>query len=164
MTGRMEVMPIASAASLYFLIVFSVGFLLGPVRVFWLEPWLGEAAAVLCEAPFLLVAIVSAARWVPKKLNLQPNFSSLVGMGLGALILQQIADFAVGSILRGITPLEQIARLSKAAGLIYLALVISFAGMPALANRTRRPASSNGPAGPQDKAALSESRNRSWSK
>jgi hypothetical protein len=74
-----------------------------------------------------------------KKAELQPNLSSLVGMGLGALILQQIADFAAGSVLRGITPLEQIARLSTPAGLMYLALVLSFAGMPVLANRFPRP-------------------------
>lgn len=67
-----------------------------------------------------------------------PNVSSLVRMGLGALILQQIADFAVGSIFRGITPLQQIARLSKPAGLIYLTLVITFAAMPVLANRPRQ--------------------------
>jgi hypothetical protein len=139
MTNRNGVMLIVTAASFYFLFVFGVGSLLGPVRVFWLQPQLGEAPAVLCEAPFLLVVIISAARWVPRKLNLQPNLSSLVGMGLGALILQQIADFAVGSVLRGIRPLEQIARLSTPAGLMYLALVLSFAGMPVLANRLPRP-------------------------
>lgn len=78
-----------------------------------------------------------AARWLSWQLNL-PNVSSLVGMGPGALILQQIADFAVGSIFRGMTPLQQITRLSKPAGLFYLTLVITFAAMPVLANRPRQ--------------------------
>jgi hypothetical protein len=59
-------------------------------------------------------------------------------MGFGAVILQQTAHFAVWGVLRGITPTQQIDRLSKTAGLIYLALVIAFACMPVLANRTRR--------------------------
>jgi hypothetical protein len=55
-------MRIIAAAAFYFLIVFGVGFVFGPVRIFWLEPQLGETLAVICEAPFLLFAIVLAAR------------------------------------------------------------------------------------------------------
>jgi len=54
-------MRIIAGAVLYFLIVFGVGFVLGPVRVYWLERQLGETMATLCEAPFLLIAIVLAA-------------------------------------------------------------------------------------------------------
>ena len=59
-------MRIIAGAVLYFLIVFGVGFVLGPVRVYWLERQLGETMATLCEAPFLLIAIVLAARWLQK--------------------------------------------------------------------------------------------------
>jgi hypothetical protein len=131
-------MRIAAAAVLYFLIVFGVGFVLGPVRVLWLEPRLGETAAVLCEAPFLFAAIVFAARWIAKYLRLRANFRALLGMGLGALALQQLADFALASWLRGMMPAEEIARLATPAGLICLALLIVFAAMPVLANWSRR--------------------------
>ncbi len=127
-------MRIVAAAAFYFLIVFGVGFVLGPVRVFWLEPRLGQTIAVLCEAPFLLCAIELAARWLPKTLGLRPNIASLAGMGVGALLLQQLADFAVGVILRGITPAQQFARRLTPAGLIYVALLIAFVAMPVLAN------------------------------
>jgi hypothetical protein len=49
---------LTAASLLYFAIVFGAGFLLGPVRVFWLEPQLGKSVAVLCEAPFLLVVMI----------------------------------------------------------------------------------------------------------
>ena len=49
-------MHLVAATILYFPIVFGTGFLCGPIRVFWLEPRLGEALATLCEAPFLLAA------------------------------------------------------------------------------------------------------------
>ena len=103
-------MRIIAAAAFYFLIVFGVSFLLGPVRVFWLEPRLGETIATLSEAPFLLIAIVLAARWLPRTLGLKANVASLAEMGIVALLFQQLADFAVGIVLRGSTPCQQFAR------------------------------------------------------
>jgi hypothetical protein len=61
-------MRIIAARALHFLIVFGVGFSLRPIRVLLLEPRLGETIAVLREAPFLLIAMVLAAQWVPRKL------------------------------------------------------------------------------------------------
>lgn len=56
---------IAAASVLYFAGVLGAGMLLGPIRVFWLEPRLGKSIAVLCEMPFLLTAMVLAVRWLP---------------------------------------------------------------------------------------------------
>jgi hypothetical protein len=101
-------MRLAAASLLYVVMVFGAGFLLGPVRVFWLEPRLGTTLAVLCEAPFLLAVMIWAARWVPGKAAIPSDRGSLAAIGVGALILQQIADFAVGTALRGLTPAEQL--------------------------------------------------------
>jgi hypothetical protein len=128
-------MRTAASALLYFVIVFAAGFLLGPIRVFWLEPQVGPTIAVLCEAPFLLVVMAVAARWVPLKLHLARDPTSLALMGLGALILQQLADVSVGVGLRGITFVAQLAHFGTAAGLIYAALLLVFAVMPVLINR-----------------------------
>jgi len=130
-------MRLSAAAAFYFLIVFGVGFVFGPVRVFWLEPRLGEAVATFCEAPFLPCAMLLAARWLARALGLGPNIASLAIMGVGALLLQQFADFAVGAVLGGITPAQQLARLSTPAGLIYVALLLAFVAMPVLANWPR---------------------------
>jgi hypothetical protein len=130
-------MRILTSACLYFLIVFGVGLLLGPVLVLWLEPSLGKTAAVAVEAPFLLTAIIFAARHVPKWTGLHTTAGSLTAMGIGALVLQQIADFAVAIGLRGMTAGEQIASLAEPAGLIYVALVILFAAMPVLVHLRR---------------------------
>ena len=53
-------------------------------------------------------------------------------MGIGALLLQQLADFAVGIGLRGIAAAEQFAYLWTPAGRIYVAALVAFAAMPAL--------------------------------
>ena len=56
-------MRVTLAMLLYFGVVFAVGFLLGPFRVWWLEPRFGPIVATACEAPFMLLAILVAARW-----------------------------------------------------------------------------------------------------
>jgi len=127
-------MRIAAAAMLYFAVVFGVGFLLGPIRVLWLEPKLGPIIAALCEAPFLLIAMAVAARWVPHFVRLRQGWAPLALMGGGALVLQQLADFAVGIGLRGLSPSEQLAHFSTAPGLIYAGLLVAFAAMPIVVN------------------------------
>lgn len=127
-------MRILLAALLYFAIVFGVGLLLGPLRVLWLEPWLGRTIAVLCEAPVLLLVMGLAARRVPRRLGTATDPGSLAAIGIGALIMQQIADFAVGIGLRGITPAAQLAYLLTPPGLVYCAALVAFAAMPVLLN------------------------------
>jgi hypothetical protein len=131
-------MKILGAAVLYFVIVFGAGFLLGPIRVFLLEPRIGTLAAVLCEAPFLLVAILVGSRVAPGLAQLKLSKSALLAVGLAALVMQQIADVAVGLGLRGMSLAELFARFVTAEGAIYAALLAIFVAMPALVNRTSR--------------------------
>ena len=128
-------MKIASAAALYFLAVFGAGFVLGPIRVLWLEPRLGVVAATLCEAPFLLLAMIAATYWIPRVIRMATSIGAMLAMGFGALALQQAADFAVGTAFRGISATEKLARLASPEGAIYAALLVLFALMPAIVNR-----------------------------
>ncbi len=130
-------MRILTAAACYFAIVFGAGFMVGPLRVLFLEPRLGETWGTLCEAPILLAVIIIAARWLPPRFDLTKS-SQLAAMGVIALVLQQAADFALGRLLRGITPAEQLAHFATPAGTIYAALVIAFAVIPLVANRRQR--------------------------
>ena len=133
-----KAVKILTAAGVYFAIVFGVGFLLGPIRVLWLEPRLGTMLAVLCELPFLVVAMILAARWVATRTGLDADIGALAAMGIIALLLQQVADVAVGSGLRGITLEAQLAYLATSAGAIYGGASLAFAAMPALVNRRRQ--------------------------
>lgn len=45
-----QIMKLLSAALLYFVIVFGVGFVFGPIRVIWLESRLGKPVAVIAFA------------------------------------------------------------------------------------------------------------------
>jgi hypothetical protein len=129
---------IVFATLLYFLAVFGAGFALGPIRVLWLEPALGVVAATLCEAPFLLLAMIAAAYWIRRIVSISAGTGAMLAMGLGALALQQAADFVVGTALRGISATDQLARLASPEGAIYAALLVLFALMPAVVNRISR--------------------------
>src|ERR1700694_300301 len=127
-------MRVTLAMLFYFGLVFGTGFLLGPIRVLWLEPRFGPIIATACEAPFLLLAILIAARWVPRVLNIRRDSKALVLIGVGSLVLLQIADFTIGFWVRGITPKEQFVQLLTGQGNIYAALLALFAIMPWAAN------------------------------
>ncbi|MFN3464583.1 MAG: hypothetical protein ACK4X1_10975 [Terricaulis sp.] len=118
------------AAAIYFALVFAAGLLLGPVRVIWIEPWLGNAIAVLLETPFLIAAMWFASRAAPKWAGVSGGWPSFLAIGVVALIMQQIADLAVGFGLRGMTLRDQLAHFATPAGMIYAATLIIFALMP----------------------------------
>jgi hypothetical protein len=133
-------MSILKAALAYFAIVFAVGFLCGPIRLLMLEPKFGATGAVLLEAPILLMAMLYAARFVPRKLRLAATTTAHLGMGCGALALVLVADLGLGLMLRGQSPGDIAAHFSTPAGRIYGALLLLFALMPWLVNRRSRPA------------------------
>lgn len=126
-----------AAATLYFAIVFAAGFVLGPVRGFLLEPLVGNTMAVLIEAPFLLAAIVWAARYVSQRMKISPMLPDLLVMGCSAAALVLLADFAIGLPLRGITMADQFNYLATPAGRLYLGLVALFALAPVILARHR---------------------------
>jgi hypothetical protein len=125
-----HVRRVAVAAALYFLSVFGLGLVLGPIRVLWLEALIGRTLAVLCEMPFLLGAMFLAARWTARKFRFHGELRSLGAMGVVALVLQQIADFAVGRFWRSSTFMEQVTALTTPEGLVYAALLVAFAMTP----------------------------------
>jgi hypothetical protein len=115
---------------LYFVIVFGVGFLLGPVRVLWLEPRVGARTAELIEAPIMLAAIVLAGRWAYHRARAQGVAVSLPGVGVVAAALVLLADLAVGLGLRGMTPLQVVVGRDPVSGIVYYGLIGLLALMP----------------------------------
>jgi len=122
--------PIVGAAAVYFAIVFGAGLLLGPLRVLWVEPWLGTTLAVLLETPILVLAMALGARIAPRVARLSGGWGAHLSYGVLALLMQQIADLAVGFGLRGMTLNEQWAYLATPPGYIYAASLLVFALLP----------------------------------
>lgn len=124
---------IIRGGAIYFALVFAAGMALGPVRVLYLEPLLGETIAVLCETPFLLLAMAFAAHAAPRWARVNAGWPGYFALGVVALALQLAADLAVGLGLRSMTLAAQLTYFATPAGWIYVLALAAFALMPLLA-------------------------------
>ena len=143
--GSTTVQPVASATGhpepksrwrilksglFYFVIVFTVGFILGPIRVLWAVPRFGTRWGELMEMPLMLGAIFLAAQWVVHRLAVPPKIWARMGMGLVALGLLLIAEVGLVFQLRGLSIPEYLAGRDPVSGTVYLLMLCVFAAMP----------------------------------
>lgn len=127
-------MRIALAALSYFVLVFAAGFVLGPIRVLWLEPWIGPVGAVLVEAPFLILAMVAAARLITGWRAIPSGPPRLV-MGAWAFGFLAMTEIAGAALLRGMPPAVYLGQFTTVAGFVSAALFVLFALAPWLLAR-----------------------------
>jgi hypothetical protein len=73
------------AGVVYFLLVFAVGWILGPTRELWAVPHFGRMAAMLSEAVIMMIAMIVAARWVIRRLDIPQTLGATIPMGLVAI-------------------------------------------------------------------------------
>ena len=85
------------AGLVYFLFVFAVGWILGPIRELWAVSHLGRMAAMLSEAVIMLIAMIVAAQWVIRRLEVPRTLSDTLSIGLIAIGLLFPAEIAVFS-------------------------------------------------------------------
>jgi len=123
------------AGSLYFVLVFGAGFLLGPIRVLFLVPRLGTRTAELLEVPLMFAVIVVSARFVIAYLTILPEKSTRLEMGLVGLGLLLVAEFTLVLWLRNISITEYFATRDPVSGTAYYFMLVVFAAMPVLVSR-----------------------------
>jgi len=114
----------------YFALVFGAGFVLGIIRVPFLVPRLGERVAELVEMPFMLVAILLAARFIIRRFSLPANVLARLGAGFVALGLLVAAEVLLAVALQDRTLGEYVASRDPVSGSVYLAMLVLFAVMP----------------------------------
>jgi hypothetical protein len=131
-------MRTVKAAVAYFALVFGAGFVLGSIRVPFLVPRLGERVAELIEMPFMLVAIVLAARFIAKRFALPGTASIRLVTGFLALALLLLAELALTVVLQGRSLGDYIATRDPISGGVYLAMLVLFALMPLALSRRQR--------------------------
>lgn len=113
-------MNIAKAGSAYFALIFSLGFILGTVRVLAVIPRIGEFAATLLELPLILTASWFVSGWLIRKMRIAPNSGSRLLMGAVAFGMAMIAEPLLG-LSFGMSLAEQGSALLRPAGLAGLA-------------------------------------------
>jgi len=122
------------AALSYFLMVFAVGFVLGIIRVLFVEPAIGPLGAVLAEAPVMLLAMLAAARLITGWFAIPGGRPRLV-LGAWAFGLLAVMELVGAALLRGMPPAVYLAHLLTPSGLVSLVLFGLFAVAPWLLAR-----------------------------
>jgi hypothetical protein len=130
-TGR-----VVRAGLLYFALTFGAGFVLGPLRILFLVPRVGERTAELLELPLMIGITWLAARWVTGRLAVPPRTAPRLAMGAIAGALLLAAEFTLVLRLRGLTLEEYFATRDPVAGGAYYAAVLLLVMMPLVVNRS----------------------------
>jgi hypothetical protein len=128
-------MNVVKAAVTYFALVFGTGFVLGPIRVLWVAPRLGDRVAELLESPLLLVAMILAARWIVRRFALPPASAARLATGMLAVALVLAAEFALVSPVRGMSIADYFAAQDPVSGTVVYALQGLMAFLPLLVRR-----------------------------
>ena len=124
------------AGAFYAIIVFVIGFILGTIRVLLVAPRLGEKAAVIIEAPIMLVASWFVCRCCVDRLNVTRIALARSLMGFIAFMVLTSAEVGLGAVL-GRSLVDQLAAYGSPAGAIGLAAQVVFASFPVIQVRWR---------------------------
>jgi hypothetical protein len=121
---------VIAAGVLYFAMVFGAGFVLGPIRVLWLVPRVGDRAAELIEAPIMLAVIVVAARWIARRVG--GGAATRTATGAIALALLLGAELAFVHWFWRMSIAQYVGNRDLVGFGVYVVLLALFAAMPAL--------------------------------
>lgn len=123
---------IFKAAALYFAIVFGAGFILAPLRVFFLEPELGIKIAELIQMPVMLIIIIFSALWITRRYDLPARSASRIIVGIIALLFMLLAEFSVVLKIPGLTISDYLSGKGPLSGTVYYVTLGIFTAMPFL--------------------------------
>lgn len=122
-------MRVGTAATVYWGIIFALGFVLGTIRVLWVIPRVGLIPATLLELPIILAASWFAAGWIVRRFAIDSGRDALI-LGVLAFAILMAAECALAAALAGETPAQWLAGLRQPHALLGLAGQIAFALMP----------------------------------
>jgi hypothetical protein len=128
-------MPILQAGALYFALTFAAGWVLGPIREFWVIPRLGRTVGFVLEAPLMLGVSFLVGRWVVRRLAVPPTLPTRALVGLVALGMLLVAELLGAWWLRGLSPADSLASFGSLPGAVTGATFLLFAAMPLLIGR-----------------------------
>jgi len=106
------------AGILYFGVVFGAGFVLGPIRILYVEPRIGTRVAELLESPIMFLVSFLAARWIVSRLAVPRVFFQRLTMGGIALALLLLGEFFVVSWIRGLSFRDYVSTRDPVSGTV----------------------------------------------
>jgi hypothetical protein len=115
---------------IYFIFVFSAGFILGTFRVLLLVPEVGERHAELIEMPLMLIVIYLSAKYVVYRFSKLNNATAYLHAGIFALALLLLIEFTLVLGLRDVSFAEYISSRDPISGTAYALSLIIYSLMP----------------------------------
>ena len=116
----------------YFVMVFTVGFLLGTVRAMAVAPRIGEFAAVLLELPVMLAASWWICGWLIQRHGVPARWPARAAMGGVAFTLLMLAEWALALGPLGRSAADQWSAYATGPGALGLAGQLLFGAFPLL--------------------------------
>ena len=129
---------ILAAAACYSGTVFAAGFLLGTIRVLWVERAAGALGAVAIEVPVMLAISWAAAGRCARRHAVPARYPPRLGMGGLAFAVLMLVEASMVVLLFGQSPDIIVAGWATPAGALGLAGQAGFAAMPLLRLAARR--------------------------
>lgn len=129
---RDGIAAVVVAGIAYALSVFALGFVLGAVRVLLVAPRLGDAAAVLAEAPIILAFSWLVSRWCCRRMEIRPDMRERALMGAVAFAVLMLAELGVSVWVFHRPLADQLAQYRSTPGITGLLAQVIFAAFPYL--------------------------------
>jgi hypothetical protein len=120
------------AGTIYFAVLFAIGFVLGTARVMLVAPRLGEIGATVLELPFMLIASWIVCGWAIRRWKIPAEVGPRALMGAWAFALLMGAETLLGVVGFSRSLPEQLAAVLAPSGLMGLAAQVAFALFPLL--------------------------------
>ncbi|MFC3195186.1 hypothetical protein ACFODZ_13115 [Marinicella sediminis] len=117
-------------SALYFAIVFTIGFVLGTIRVLYVAPQLGDDQAELLEFPLMVLASFVVARYIVGLAGDGLKPAQLLWVGVMALGCLLMVEFSLVLALREMSIVTYVTSRYSLAGAAYLVSLLLFAVFP----------------------------------
>jgi hypothetical protein len=124
---------VVTSGALYFLVTLGSGFVLEVIRLQVVALHIGEKIAGMLEIPNTLLAAIIGARWAVDRFALPPLPGIRLGVGLVALVLWLIGEWAVVLPLHSLSLSESFASREPIVGIVPTGALAVLVVMPLLA-------------------------------
>ncbi|HZZ30610.1 MAG TPA: hypothetical protein VFE10_01345 [Phenylobacterium sp.] len=102
----------------YFVVALMTGWLLAPIRNFFIGAGADPLLAVLSEATATLLILIWAAGWAVQAFGVPPQIAPRLTVGVGAMTLLLTGDLFMGFLTLGLPPLALARRFANSAGMV----------------------------------------------
>ncbi len=119
---------VLEAGLCYFMTIVTLGWLIGPVRDYFVRAGGDALLGILSQTVVTLLVLIWAAGWVIEAFGVPARASAGLAVGAGAVGLALASDLLAGFLLYGLTPLQVVGEFTQPEGVV-VAISLALAAM-----------------------------------